>query len=217
VTDAAPDDSAAPEVPDAPVPPEGPAGLEVFDAPPPVPGSEPAELAYAEEAPTDARLAHPVLRAFAFFLDGFATVLIVVVVVIGGLSVGGMDLFWAIPIVPLAAALLDTVLTAMFGVTPAKAILGIRVVDAASGSPIGFPRAILRSLVIVAPIALGVALGALLARLPYEAQDAFGGSFFGVVVLVPIAGWIVMLVLLASRPSHRGLQDLAGSSVVVRR
>ena len=214
MTDAAPDDSAAPEVPDAPD------GLEVFDAPPAVPG-EPdpasAELAYAEEAPADARLAHPAIRAFAFFLDGFTTFLIVVVIIFVGLSGVGYELFLAIWLVPLAAAVLDTVLTALFGVTPAKAILGIRVVDAGSGAPIGFGRAVLRSLVIVAPIALGAVLGVLLANLPYEVQDAFGGSFFGVVVLVPIAGWIVMLVLLVTRPRRRGLQDLAGSSVVVRR
>jgi uncharacterized RDD family membrane protein YckC len=210
-------DPAGPEVPDAPMPPEGPAGLEVFDAPPAIPGSESAELAYAEEPPSDARLAHPAIRALAFFLDGFTTFLIVVVIILLGLSGAGYELFLAIWLVPLAAAVLDTVLTALFGVTPAKAILGIRVVDAGSGAPIGFGRAVLRSLVVVAPIALGAALGVLLANLPYEVQDAFGGSFFGVVVLVPIAGWIVMLVLLASRPRHRGLQDLAGSSVVVRR
>jgi uncharacterized RDD family membrane protein YckC len=206
-----------PATPDAPPPPEGPAGLEIFDAPPAVPGAEPVALAYAEEPPADARVAHPAIRAFAFFLDGFTTFLVVVVIILLGLSGVGYELFLAVWLVPLAAALLDTVLTALFGVTPAKAILGIRVVDAGSGAPIGFGRAILRSLVIVAPIALGAALGVLLANLPYEMQDAFGGGFFGGVVLVPIAGWIVLLVLLATRPRHRGLQDLAGSSVVVRR
>jgi len=208
---------AAPEDPDRPRPPEEPAGLEVFDTPPAVPGSEPTELAYAEQPPADARIAHPAVRAFAFFLDGVATFVIVVVIVVGGLSGGGMELFWAIPIVPIAAALLDTVLTARFGVTPAKAILGIRVVDAGSGAPIGFGRSSLRSLVIVAPIALGVAITALLAQLPYEIQDAVGGNFFLLVVFVPIAGWIALLVVLATRPRRRGLQDLAGRSIVVRR
>ncbi len=203
---------ASPEVPDAPD------GLEVFDAPPAVPGEpESTELAYAETPPEDARIAHPAARAFAFFLDGFTTFLIVVVVVFIGLSGSGMDLFWAIPVVPLAAALLDTVLTALRGVTPAKALLGLRVVDADSGAPIGFGRAILRSLVIVAPIAVGIAITALLARLPSEMQNAVGGDFFLLVVFVPIAGWIAMLVVLATRPRHRGLQDLAGRSVVVRR
>jgi uncharacterized RDD family membrane protein YckC len=205
---AAPDDPATPEVPD---------GLEVFDAPPAVPGSEPAELAYAENRPDDARIAHPVTRAFAFFLDGVATFLLVVVIVFVGLTGAGYELFLAIWLVPLAAAVLDTVLTALFGVTPAKAILGIRIVDAGSGAPIGFGRAILRSLVIVAPIGLGAALTVLLAQLPYEVQDAVGGGFFGVAVFVPLAGWIALLVVLATRPRHRGLQDLAGSSVVVRR
>jgi uncharacterized RDD family membrane protein YckC len=201
----------SPEVPDAPD------GLEVFDAPPATPGSETPELAYAEAPPEDARIAHPAARAFAFFLDGFTTFLIVVVVVFIGLNGSGMDLFWAIPVVPLAAAVLDTVLTALRGVTPAKALLGLRVVDADSGAPIGFGRAILRSVVIVAPIALGIALTSLLARLPSEMQNATGGNFFLLVVFVPIAGWIAMLVVLAIRPRRRGLQDVAGRSVVVRR
>jgi len=48
-------------------------------------------------------------------------------------------------------------------------------------------------------------------------QSAVGGNFFVLVVVVPVAGWIALLVVLAVRPRHRGLQDLAGSSVVVRR
>lgn len=191
-------------------------GLGVFDAPPAVPGAGTPELAYAETPPDDARIAHPVHRAFAFFLDGVATVVIVVLIVVGGLSTSGFDLFWAIPLVPLAAAILDTVLTALFGVTPAKAILGLRVVDAGSGAPIGFGRAILRSLVIVAPIVLGAALAATTVYLPYELQEAFGGGL-GFALFVPNAAWIAMLVVLATRPRHRGLQDLAGGSVVVRR
>jgi uncharacterized RDD family membrane protein YckC len=200
-----------------PTTPDAPDGLGVFDAPPAVPGSEPTGLAYAEEPPADARLAHPAMRAFAFFLDGFATFLVVVVIIFVGLSGAGYELFLALWLVPLAAALLDTALTALFGVTPAKAILGIRVVDADSGARIGFGRAILRSLVIVAPIAVGIAITWLLARLPDQWQSDVGGNFFLLVVAVPIAGWIAMLVLLATRPRHRGLQDLAGSSVVVRR
>ena len=153
---ATPDEPAAPGVPEAT---DGSDGLAVFDAPPAVPGEpEPTELAYAETPAEDARIAHPVHRAFAFFLDGVATVVLVVVIVLGGLTTGGMELFWAIPLVPLAATILDTVLTARYGGTPAKAILGLRVVDAGSGAPIGFGRAILRSLVIVAPIALGFAV-----------------------------------------------------------
>jgi len=213
-TPATPDEPAPPEVPDAP---GGSDGLAVFDAPPAVPGADEAAIAYAEQPRDDARIAHPAARAFAFFLDGFATFIVVVVVVFIGLNSSGYELFSAIWVVPLVAALLDTVLTALFGVTPAKAILGIRVVDAGSGAPIGFGRAILRSLVIVAPIAVGIAITALLARLPDAIQDATGGNFFLLVVFVPIAGWLALLVLLATRPRHRGLQDLAGSSVVVRR
>ncbi len=196
---------------------DAPAGVEVFDAPPAVPGSEPAELAAAEDPPADARPAHPAMRAFAFFLDGSTTFVIVVVVIFAGLSDSGMNLFWAIPLVPFAATLLATALTALLGVTPGKAVLGLRVVDADSGAPVGFGRAILRSLVIVAPIALGAACAAVLAKLPDVVQDAFGGGFVVLVAAIPIAGWIALLVMLATRPRHRGLQDLAGRSVVVRR
>jgi len=190
-------DPAAPEDPDRPRPPEEPAGLEVFDTPPAVPGTETTELAYAEQPPADARIAHPAVRAFAFFLDGVATFVIVVVIVVGGLSGGGMELFWAIPIVPIVAALLDTVLTARFGVTPAKAILGIRVVDAGSGAPIGFGRSSLRSLVIVAPIALGVAITCALAL--FWGTDLATERFH--LLDLPVAVTTVAALVIAARSS----------------
>lgn len=195
---------------------DGPDGLDVFGPPPLVPGAETPGPAYAEASPVDARLAHPAARAFAFFLDGVTTVLIVFVIVIAGLGSAGFELFWAIPLVPLAATILDTVLTAVFGVTPAKALLGLRVVDAGSGAPIGAGRAILRSLVIIAPIGAGVVLAGATVYLPYELQNAFGGGF-GFALFVPAACWVALLVVLAVRPRHRGLQDLAGRSVVVVR
>lgn len=208
--------------PSAPSPSPEPApeadGLAVFDAPPPVPGSadEPPPLAYAEAPAESYSLAHPALRAFAFFLDGVGTVVLVVVIVFGGLSTSGFGLFWAIPLVPLAVALIDTVLTTVFGVTGAKALLGLRVVDAETGGRINFGRSLLRSLVIVAPILLGVLMTMGTTFLPYEVQNAFGGGVV-LTVFVPIAGWVALLVVLATRPRHRGLQDLAGRSLVVQR
>lgn len=192
-------------------------GLAVFDTPPPVPGSadEPPALAYAETPPESEQLAHPALRAFAFALDGIGTVVLVVVIVFGGLSTGGFELFWAIPVVPLAVALLDTVLTTAFGVTGAKALLGLRVVDAETGGRIGLGRSLLRSLVIVAPILLLVGLTWGLTQLPWDWTPWYFGS--PLPLLIPIAGWAALLAVLAARPRHRGLQDLAGRSLVVQR
>jgi hypothetical protein len=191
-----------------------PDGVEIFDGPPAPPGADAAPLAYSVE-PKDAPLAHPVLRAFAFVLDGIATVLIVIVAVLGGLSAGVWEAFWAVPLVPLAAAVLDTVLTAFRGITPAKVVLGIRVVDATTATPIGLARSTLRSLVIVAPVALGTLLTYLGSFLPWEVQEVYGNGL-GFLTFVPVAGWVALLIVLAARPRWRGLQDLAGRSVVVR-
>lgn len=200
---------------------QAPDGLAVFDAPPPVPGAEPATsaeeplLAYAEAPPESDRLAHPALRAFAFFLDGVGTVLLVIVIVFGGLSTGGLELFWAILLVPLAVALVATVLTALFGVTGGKALLGLRVVDAETGGRIGLGRSLVRSLVIVSPILLAVGLTWGLTQLPWELTGWYFGS--PLPLFIPIVGWVALLVVFAARPRHRGLQDLAGRSLVVRR
>lgn len=160
-------------------------------------------------------LAHPVLRAVAFGLDGIGTVVLTVAFVLGGLSATNGWSLSGILFVPLGSAVLCTVLTAIRGVTPAKALVGIRVVDAVTGRPIGW-RSILRSLVIVAPIALSFVAARVYALLPYEFTSR-GDSFFGVTLLPPILGWLALIVVAGLRPRYRGLQDLAGRSIVVRR
>jgi uncharacterized RDD family membrane protein YckC len=189
------------------------------DGPPPVPGVEifdvaevPAAAVSAEPVPTGPVLAHPVLRALAFFMDGVGTVVVTVLAVFGGLGASYDLAFYPIVAVPFASALLSTVLTATLGVTPSKAIVGIKVVDAETGRPIGW-RSILRSLVIVAPIGLTFLVGYAAYFLPNTAGD----TFFAIVLLPPIAGWVALLVVLCVRPRYRGLQDLAGRSLVVRR
>lgn len=189
-------------------------GLEIFEKPPSAPGGEPAPLADTEE-PDGPPLAHPALRAFAFLLDGLATFVLVVVVVFAGSSAGIWESFHAVWAVPLAAAVLDTVLTAFRGITPAKAILGIRVVDATTGAPIGPTRAALRSLVIVAPAVLAALLTYLGSFLPWEVQELYGNGL-GFLTFVPVAGWVALLIVLSIRPRWRGLQDLAARSIVVR-
>jgi uncharacterized RDD family membrane protein YckC len=194
------------------------------EGPPPIPGVEifeeaaetaetPTGVAHPSLEPSEPRLAHPVARAGAFAIDGLGTFLVTTVVVFTGLS-NSFDGFGAILWVPVLSAVLCTVLTAIWGVTPAKALVGIRVVDARTGRPIGW-RSILRSLVIVAPVVLIIGMTWAMNQLPYQASGWFFNSAWP--LLTPIVGWIVLLVVLSVSPRHRGLQDLAGGSIVVRR
>lgn len=170
--------------------------------------------------PTDSatpHIANPGWRALAFAIDGVGTVVITTILVFLGLSTGSFATFWAIPLVPLLSAVLSTILTATLGVTPGKALVGTRVVHLETGGPIG-AWAIVRSLVIVAPIVLtfivGVGISALssLADTHYVADWAYALAFFA-----PFAGWLALLIVLIIRPQHRGLEDLASRSIVVRR
>lgn len=201
---------------------EKPPAVPQPDGPPPVPGVEIFDVAETPAPAADGlppygsskepELAHPVLRAIAFAMDGIGTFIVTVIVVFSGMGASYGLSFYGILFVPLLSALLSTVLTAIYGVTPSKAILGIRVVDADTGRPIGW-RSILRSLVIVAPIGLTVVVGYLAFYLPPLAGD----SFFAVTLLPPVLGWLALIIIAGVRPRYRGLQDLAGRSIVVRR
>lgn len=196
-------DEKAPTVPQPDVPPPVP-GVEIFDA-----AETPAVAAPWPAAPASPAVAHPALRALAFAMDGIGTVVATAIVVFGGLGVSYGWAFYGTLFVPVLSAVLSTVLTAVYGVTPSKAILGIRVVDVVTGRPIGW-RSILRSLVIVSPLALAFALSWALAYSPVDLWAGYASY-------LPPVGWIALLVVLCVRPHHRGLQDLAGRSVVVRR
>jgi uncharacterized RDD family membrane protein YckC len=176
---------------------------------------EPTPVVPEPDGDAELELAHPVARAVAFALDGAAAVTATFAVVLGGFVVTQGGSILGILLVPLGTAILCTVLTGIRGVTPGKALLGLRVVDAVTAGPIGW-RAIPRSLVIVAPIALSFVAGWLFAYLPYEFTSR-GDSFFGVTLLPPILGWLALIVVAGLRPRFRGLQDLAGRSIVVRR
>lgn len=193
------------------------------DGPPPVPEVDAAAslpVAYADPArygADEVRLAHPAVRAAAFLLDGLGTFIVTTLLVFAGLYASAWDLFvWPILLVPLASAVLSTVLTAVRGVTPAKALLGLRVVDAGTNAPVGWGRATLRSLVIVSPILLGVAVSYVFSLLPYEAR-AYSPSWPTTFFVIPLFAWIAMLIVLSLAREHRGLQDRAARSVVVRR
>ncbi|WP_309712979.1 RDD family protein [Pseudolysinimonas sp.] len=191
---------------DAPPPP--PDGLAIFEPPAP-----PADVPAYGEVP-EQRLAHPGLRALAFILDGVGTVALTIVVVFGGLALGAMESLVAILVVPLGSALLATVLTATLGITPGKWIARVRVVHVDTGRPI-YGWALLRSLVIVAPILVTFVVLGLLSSLPYGSGVPVDPLFGG--LIVPGILWIGMFAVVAATPRHRGLEDLAGRSVVVRR
>jgi uncharacterized RDD family membrane protein YckC len=188
--------------------PGDPEGIEIFGAPPAAAAEAPAVVADPTPAPV-------VLRAFAFLLDGIATFALVALGVSASLGVSVSHALWAVWVVPLLVAIADTALTAWRGVTPGKAVLGLRVVDIGSGAPVGAARAALRGLVIAAPAALGAGVTVLVARATSDDLAAFG-AMVAVAVGVPLLGWIALLVAMAVRPRHRGVQDLAGRSVVLR-
>lgn len=159
-------------------------------------------------------LAHPALRALAFALDGVGTFVLVCVAAFISLFQGLAGLYESILLLPLAIAIVATVLTATRGVTPGKALVGLRVVDAATGGRIGWRRALLRSAVIAAPGVVGwipqFVYPAIWEYVDYDAMLAVGFA-------IPLALWTALLVVLAVSPRYRGLQDRAGRSVVVRR
>ncbi|MGB3909875.1 MAG: RDD family protein [Pseudolysinimonas sp.] len=195
---------------DAPPPP--PDGLGIFE-PPPAPPAPLVEVPAYGEIP-ERRVAHPGRRALAFIIDGVGTVLVTIVVVFGGLILGSMESLIAIFWVPVASALLATVLTATLGVTPGKWLAGLRVVHVVTGRVTG-AWAILRSLVIVSPIFAAVAVLRLL-ELGSTPGSEYVDPFLGALIL-PLVFWVAMFVVVVATPQHRGLEDRAGRSVVVLR
>lgn len=190
---------------DAPPPP--PDGLAIFEPP------APPDLPAYGEAPRQ-QIAHPGRRALGFIVDGVGTVCVTIVVVFAGLIAGTMEFFVAIFWVPLASAVLATVLTATIGVTPGKWIAGIRVVHVVTGRPTG-GWAVLRSLVIVAPIIATVVILRLLALLPYNGSEVVDPFLAG--LILPALLWVALFVVVVASPQHRGLEDRAGRSIVIRR
>jgi uncharacterized RDD family membrane protein YckC len=208
-----------------------------LDGPPAVPGSAPAPAPYDPattpyaftagygETPTvdpaAFRIANPAWRALAFAIDGIGTFVITTVIVFVGLAAGGFATFFAIPVVPLLSALLATVLTATIGVTPGKALVGLRVVHVVTGRPIG-AWAILRSLVIVSPLLLTFVVTSVISRLTYSSYNSGGSndllySLGEFVYWLPFVGWLALFVIVIVRPRHRGLEDLVARSVVIKR
>lgn len=190
---------------DAPPPP--PDGLAIFE-PPPLPDLP----AYGEDP--GRQLAHPGRRALGFVVDGVGTVCLTTVVVFAGLIAGTMEFLVAIFWVPLASAVLATVLTATLGITPGKWIAGIRVVHVVTGRSTG-GWAVVRSLVIVAPIIVTVVILRLLALLPYNGSEVVDPFLAG--LILPALLWVALFVIVVASPQHRGLEDRAGRSLVIRR
>jgi uncharacterized RDD family membrane protein YckC len=160
-------------------------------------------------APTGERLAHPGLRAAAFAIDGFTTILVATLVVFGAFPLKqDVVVGFGMVGVPMLAALAATVSTAIRGTTLGKHALGLRVIDARTGDLIGW-RAVPRSLVIVAPLLVSYGL-----QRAFESWTLWSAALVAGPT-VPVLLWLVLLLILGLAPRHRGLQDLAGRSIVV--
>lgn len=195
---------------DAPPPP--PDGLGIFEPPPEPPSTVPDLPAYGEVP--ERHVAHPGRRALAFAIDGVGTVAMTFVVVFGGLLLGAMEALIGIFWVPLASAVLATVLTATLGVTPGKWVAQVRVVHLVTGRPTG-AWALVRSLVIVGPIIITIVVLQALTAVASEGYLPFDP--LTATLVIPALLWIAMFVVVAATPQHRGLEDLAGRSIVVAR
>lgn len=146
-------------------------------------------------------------RSGAFILDFFLTFLAIVLVYALGFSMAfGFDVVFA---VPCAAIALNTISAWLFGNTLGQRMLGLRVVDRETGSRIGLPRTLLRTLIIVSPVlVLAVAI--------YSPALYSLGNYGSASTLIwlPALVWLIMFVVAGA--SGRSLHDLAARSTVVR-
>jgi hypothetical protein len=112
----------------------------------------------------------------------------------------------------------------VFGCSPAKWLLGLRVRDAATGERAGWLQVLVRSTFFVAVLDLGTLITAL-ALLPLflalrpAGQTSIGTEGYGVLLLLPWAWTVVGLYVLAStmrrRNGYRGLHELVSGTCVV--
>jgi hypothetical protein len=87
-------------------------------------------------------------------------------------------------------------------------------VHVVTGRPTG-GWAVLRSLVIVSPIVATVVILRLLALLPYSGSEVVDPFLAG--LILPALFWVALFVFVVASPQHRGLEDRAGRSIVIRR
>ena len=151
-------------------------------------------------------------RSAAFFLDFFFTFCVVLVLVIYGFSSSVSlltDGVFSIFGVPWIAIALNTLGVWLLGGTLAQRMLKLRVVDATTGQGIGLARTLLRTIIIVSPVAL-IAAATFTPILRYVGYYSNGPSLFW----VPGLAWLVMLVVASA--SGRALHDRAVHSTVIR-
>ena len=105
----------------------------------------------------------------------------------------------AVFVIPLLSFVLNIYLMHAHGYTVGKRIMGLRVVDIDTGATLGWGRAVVRVLVLFAPLALGQVLSGIV-------------ILFAPVIAVIL--WAISLSI-ARPPLRRTWQDLAARSIVV--
>ena len=148
-------------------------------------------------------------RALAFLLDFFLTSVVVIVVFIFGIPLPiGSTWVSSYFLVPTLAIVISTILVATVGSTVGQRMLHLRVVDAESSEYVSGGRAVIRTLIIIAPL---LALVLLFSVAPYLRLPVGPVALFW---LLPVT-WLMML-LIASTSARGALHDWATRSTVMR-
>ena len=147
-------------------------------------------------------------RALAFLLDFFLTSVVVIVVFIFGIPLPVSGWVSSYFLVPTLAIVISTILVATVGSTVGQRMLHLRVVDAESSEYVSGGRAVIRTIIIIAPL---LALVLIFGVAPYLRLPIGPVALFW---LLPVA-WLVMLLIAASSP-RGALHDWATRSTVMR-
>jgi len=147
-------------------------------------------------------------RALAFLLDFFLTSVVVIVVFIFGIPLPVSGWVSSYFLVPTLAIVISTILVATVGSTFGQRMLHLRVVDAESSEYVSGGRAVIRTIIIIAPL---LALVLIFGVAPYLRLPIGPVALFW---LLPVT-WLVMLLIAASSP-RGALHDWATRSTVMR-
>jgi len=163
----------------------------------------------AADAADDAASSTVTRRANAFMIDLVLTFAVTALVSATAFITSSLELLSVILVViPAIAVTVNTVSVWRVGHTLGQWLLGLSVVDAQTGSRMGSGRAIVRTLIIISPVLLSVAIGVLLAL------DGNGGSSPIGYVWFVTSVWFFMLVI-ASAFRTGALHDVATRSTVI--
>jgi uncharacterized RDD family membrane protein YckC len=166
-------------------------------------------------------------RVVAAVFDIVGTVFVTLIVAFTLVSAAASDDFYesgfqvplefasvaAIFVVPVVCVVFNVVTTVRWGYTIGKRIVGLRVVDASTGTNAPARRICARTLVLVAPFVLATATTVVVSVFVSPA-DAFVDT--RLIILLAPALFCAPLLIMMLRPGVRPLQDRAGDTSVVR-